>query len=188
MSNAVDRHDRFALTNRYVEVDGRPAIPDSGEVHYSRVPRAEWEERLRLMRAGGITVVATYVFWNHHEPERGRRDFGGGLDVAAFVALCGRLGFDVVLRIGPWCHGEVRNGGFPDWVQDAPVAHRTDDPAYLVLVDEWFAALGAELAPHCGPSTSPCSRSTDASSPTGSGTARRGRSDSMHSTSPPVPA
>ncbi len=153
MSNTIDRHDRFALTNRYVEVDGRPAIPVSGEVHYSRVPRDEWEERLRLMRAGGITVVATYVFWNHHEAERGHRDFGGGLDVAAFVALCERLEFDVVLRIGPWCHGEVRNGGFPDWVQDAPVAHRTDDPAYLALVDEWFAALGAQLAAHCGPSS-----------------------------------
>ncbi len=153
MSNTTDRHDRIALTNRYVEVDGRPAIPISGEVHYSRVPRDEWEERLRLMRSGGITVVATYVFWNHHEPERGHRDFGGGLDVSAFVSLCERLGLDVVLRIGPWCHGEVRNGGFPDWVQDAPVQHRTDDPAYLALVDEWFAALGAELAPHCGPSS-----------------------------------
>jgi len=153
MGNAVDRHHRIALTNRYVEVDGRPAIPVSGEVHYSRVPRDEWEERLRLMRAGGVTVVATYVFWNHHEPERGHRDFGDGLDVGAFVALCERLGFDVVLRIGPWCHGEVRNGGFPDWVQDAPVEHRTDDPGYLALVDEWFSALGAQLATHCGPSS-----------------------------------
>ena len=153
MSNAIDRHDRFALTNRYVEVDGRPAIPVSGELHYSRVPRAEWEERLRLMRSGGVTAVATYVFWNHHEPEPGRRDFHGGLDVAAFVALCARVGLDVVLRIGPWAHGEVRNGGFPDWVQHAPVAHRTDDPAYLALVDEWFAALGAELAPLCGPTS-----------------------------------
>ena len=85
MSNTVDRHERIALTNRYVEVDGRPAIPVSGELHYSRVPRDEWEERLRLMRAGGITVVATYVFWIHHEPERGQRDFDGDLDVAAFV-------------------------------------------------------------------------------------------------------
>lgn len=151
MGNEVDRHDRVAITNRWVEVDGRPAIPVSGEIHYSRVPRAEWEERLRLMRSGGITVVATYVFWNHHEPTRGRRDFSGGLDVAAFVALCAEVGLDVVLRIGPWAHGEARYGGFPDWVQDAPVAHRTDDPAYLALVDEWFAALGAELSPRCGP-------------------------------------
>jgi beta-galactosidase len=153
MSNAADRHDRIALTSRHVEVAGRPAIPVTGELHYSRVPRAEWEERLRLMRSGGITTVATYVFWNHHEPERGHASFDGTLDVAAFVELCDTVGLDVVLRLGPWCHGEVRNGGFPDWVQDAPVVHRTDDPAYLALVDEWFGRLGAQLARLCGPAS-----------------------------------
>ncbi|WP_136709636.1 beta-galactosidase [Agromyces sp. H66] len=153
MSNDVDRHDRIALTNRYVERDGRPFIPVTGELHYSRVPRGEWDERLRLMRSGGVTAVATYVIWNHHEPERGRPSFNGGLDVAAFVRCAAAAGLDVVLRIGPWCHGEVRNGGFPDWVQQAPVAHRTDDPAYLALVESWFAAIGEQLAPLCGPSS-----------------------------------
>ncbi|MRG60013.1 beta-galactosidase [Agromyces sp. CFH 90414] len=151
MARAVDRHARIALTNRYVEVAGRPAIPVSGELHYSRIPRAEWAERLRLMRSGGVTVVAAYVLWNHHEPEQGRPTFEGGLDVAAFVRTAAEAGLDVVLRIGPWCHGEVRNGGFPDWVQEAPVEHRTDDPAYLALVDPWFAALGAQVASLCGP-------------------------------------
>ena len=151
MANIDDHHERVALTNRWVELDGARVVPVSGEMHYSRVPRAQWEERLRLMRSGGITVIASYVFWIHHEPERGRVDFEDDLDVAAFVALCGELGFDVILRIGPWCHGEVRNGGFPDWVQAASVRHRTDDPAYLELVREWFSRLGEQLAPLCGP-------------------------------------
>lgn len=151
MGTGADRHPRIGLTNRYVEVDGRPAIPVSGELHFSRVPRAEWPERLRLMRSGGVTVVATYLFWNHHEAEQGHPRFDGDLDVAAFVRTAADAGLDVVLRIGPWAHGEVRNGGFPDWVQDAPVRHRTDDPAYLALVDPWFAALGAQVAPLCGP-------------------------------------
>lgn len=153
MATTIDRHERVGLTNRYVELDGRPVIPVSGELHFSRVPRAEWEERLRLMRAGGVTVVASYVFWNHHEAEPGRVSFDGGLDVGAFVETCARVGLDVVMRIGPWVHGESRNGGFPDWVQAAPVAHRTDDPDYLALVDPWFAALGAQLAPLCGPTS-----------------------------------
>ncbi|WP_448006139.1 beta-galactosidase [Agromyces bauzanensis] len=153
MSNEVDRHERIALTNRYVERDGRPFIPVSGELHYSRVPRSEWDERLRLMRSGGVTAVATYVIWNHHEPERGRPSFDDGLDVAAFVRCAADAGLDMVLRIGPWCHGEVRDGGFPDWVQQAPVAHRTDDPGYLALVEAWFAAIGEQLAPLCGPAS-----------------------------------
>ncbi|MGR0220727.1 beta-galactosidase [Agromyces sp. ZXT2-6] len=151
MSNERDRHDRVALTNRYVELDGHPAIPVSGELHYSRVPRSEWRERLQLMRSGGVTVVSTYVIWIHHEPERGRIRFDDGLDLAAFVRVAAEVGLDVVVRIGPWVHGEVRGGGFPDWVAAASVRHRTDDPAYLDLARGWYAAIGRELAPLCGP-------------------------------------
>ena len=151
MSNERDRHDRVALTSRYVELDGHPAIPVSGELHFTRVPRSQWEERLRLMRSGGVTVVSTYIFWIHHEPELGRIRFDGEYDVAAFVRLAAGIGLDVVIRIGPWAHGEARNGGFPDWVAAASVRHRTDDPAYLALVRDWYGAIGRELSPLCGP-------------------------------------
>ncbi|MCP2032006.1 hypothetical protein L1277_002105 [Okibacterium sp. HSC-33S16] len=149
MTTEVDRSEHIRLSNHFVEIDGIPSIPVSGEIHYSRIPRDQWEERLRLMKAGGITVVATYLIWIHHEETRGNVRFDGNLDVAAFVELCGEIGLDVVLRIGPWCHGEVRNGGFPDWVQASGVGLRTDDPAYLELVRSWFSALGDELAPLC---------------------------------------
>ncbi|WP_285246584.1 beta-galactosidase [Pseudarthrobacter sp. efr-133-R2A-89] len=151
MSNTEDPHGRWRVTNHYLECGGRPAIPVSGEIHFSRLPRNRWEDRLRLMKAGGITVVACYVFWIHHEPVEGDPRFDGNLDVAAFVRLCAALDLDVVLRIGPWAHGEVRNGGFPDWVQAAPVRHRTNDPAYLVMVERWYNRLGAELRGLCGP-------------------------------------
>ncbi|QJU55713.1 beta-galactosidase [Herbiconiux sp. KACC 21604] len=153
MSNAVDRHERIRLTDHYVVRDGRPAIPVSGELHYSRVPRALWKERLLLMRSGGITVVAAYVFWIHHEEQRGVVRFDDQLDIRAFVETCAELGLDVVLRIGPWVHGEARNGGFPDWVQAAEVAHRTDDPGYLELVAGWYRALGEQLRGVFGPSS-----------------------------------
>jgi hypothetical protein len=130
----------------YLSRDGRPVIPVSGELHYSRVPRSDWDRRLRLMRAGGLTAVATYVIWIHHEAERGEVSFDGDLDVGAFIDTAETAGLDVVLRIGPWAHGEVRNGGLPDWVQNLDVRHRTDDPAYLEVVAAWFTALGTHLA------------------------------------------
>ncbi|MFF0373341.1 beta-galactosidase [Actinoplanes missouriensis] len=150
MSNEEDARPGVSLTNRYLELGGVPVIPVSGELHYSRVPRERWAERLRQMRAGGVTVVASYLFWLHHSPRRGEARFDGNLDVAAFVDLAVETGLDVVLRIGPWCHGESRNGGFPDWVRHAPVRHRTDDPAYLELVAEWFGQIGAALRGRAG--------------------------------------
>jgi len=151
MADALDPHTRIGLTSRHLLLDGRPWIPVSGEIHYSRVPRERWRERLLLMRSGGINVISSYLIWLHHEPLQGEASFEGNLDVAAFVRLCDELGLHVVLRLGPWVHGEVRNGGFPDWVQAAPVTHRTDDPAYLAVVQTWFARLGRELAGLCGP-------------------------------------
>ncbi|MFS0911975.1 beta-galactosidase [Microbacterium sp. 179-I 3D2 NHS] len=145
MSNEPQSAARVTVTNRFLERDGRPFIPVSGEMHYSRVPRSRWLDRLRLMRAGGLTAVATYVPWIHHEETRGDARFDGNRDIRAFVASAAEVGLDVVLRIGPWVHSEVRNGGFPDWVQAAEVVHRTNDPAYLALVEPWYARLAAEL-------------------------------------------
>jgi hypothetical protein len=138
-------HD-IEVTDRALLRRGIPWIPVSGEIHYSRVPRDRWRERARQLRAGGVTIASTYVFWLHHVPERGAPRFDGGLDVGAFIDECADAGLDVALRIGPWAHGEARNGGFPDWVQNAPVEHRSDDPAYLELVAEWFGQLAAALA------------------------------------------
>jgi hypothetical protein len=137
--------DRVGVNSRFLSIGGTPRIPVSGELHYSRVPRPRWAERLRLMRSGGLTAVASYVPWLHHEERRGEARFDGNLDVAAFADLCAESGLDLVLRIGPWIHAEARNGGFPDWVQAAPVRHRTDDPAYLALVAEWFGRLAAQV-------------------------------------------
>ncbi|MDG4798122.1 beta-galactosidase [Micromonospora sp. WMMD1082] len=151
MSNTEDARPGISLTNRYLVRHGAPVVPVSGEIHYSRLPRDRWRRRLRQLRAGGVTVASSYVFWLHHVAHRGRPRFDGNLDVAAFVDLATAEGLDIILRIGPWCHGETRNGGFPDWVHRAPVRHRTDDPAYLDLVREWFGQLGAALDGRCGP-------------------------------------
>lgn len=135
----------LAVTDRAILRDGAGWIPVSGEVHYSRLPRRRWGERLRQMRASGITAASTYVFWLHHVPERGAPRFDGDLDIGAFVDECADAGLDLVLRIGPWAHGEARNGGFPEWVQEQRITHRSDDPRYLALVREWFAQLAGAL-------------------------------------------
>lgn len=150
MANVEDRRPGLGLSDRGLERNGVPFIPISGELHYSRLPRHRWDARLRSVVAGGVTVVSTYVPWLHHVPDRGRPRFDGNLDVGAFLDACGNHRLDVVLRIGPWCHGELRNGGFPDWVAAADVDHRTDDPAYLKLVEEWFGQLAGHLGGRAG--------------------------------------
>ena len=124
---------------------GAPWFPVSGEYHFSRGRPENWERELRKMKAGGLGLVASYLIWNIHEPVRGARRWDGECDFRRFVQLAGKVGLDVVARIGPWSHAEARFGGFPDWLQELPIGLRTDDPAYQEIVEDWYADVARQL-------------------------------------------
>ncbi|MER6676674.1 beta-galactosidase [Streptomyces sp. NPDC000983] len=137
--------DPVEVTGRWFTRGGRPWFPVSGEFHYSRMDSGSWEEELLKTKAGGVTAVASYVIWIHHEEVEGRVRFDGDRDLRRFAELCARHGLDFVPRIGPWCHAEVRNGGLPDWLLARDCVPRTDDPGYLEPVRAWFAAIAEQL-------------------------------------------
>ena len=124
--------------------DGKRVIPAMGEFHYARYPESQWRTELLKMKAGGIDVVASYVFWIHHEEIEGKWDWAGRKNLRKFVQLCGELGLKVVVRGGPWAHGECRNGGFPDWVVKRTKT-RTDDPAYLAEVSKLYTQISHQI-------------------------------------------
>jgi hypothetical protein len=145
LGGAAPDGTRIDATNRWLERDGRPFVPAVGEIHYSRVRPEQWDEAVRKIKAGGIDTIATYVFWNMHERTEGVFDWSDGLDLRRFVETCRRHGFRVIVRVGPFCHGEVRNGGLPDWLYGKPFEVRSDDPGYLALVDRLYGEIGRRL-------------------------------------------
>ena len=127
--------------------NGKRFLPVMGEFHFSRYEPEDWEEELLKMKAGGVSIVATYVFWIHHEEKKGEWDFTGCRNLRGFLEACKRTDMPVWLRIGPWAHGECRNGGFPDWLaQDKTMQVRTNDPAYLKLVETFYQKVGEQAA------------------------------------------
>lgn len=124
----------LSFTNYYMMLDGKPFLGISGECHYSRVNEEQWEDTLRKMKMGGINIVAAYVFWIHHEEEEGKFRFDGNRNVRKFIQLCQKYGLYVIVRIGPFDHGEVRNGGLPDWLYGKPFEVRSLDPEFLAYV------------------------------------------------------
>ena len=135
----------LTVTRRSLYLNGRPWLPVMGEFHYARYPAAEWRDELRKMQTGGIDIIASYIFWIHHEEEEGIFDWAGQRDLNRFVRLCGEMGLTFAARIGPWCHGEVRNGGHPDWLMHKPLELRSDDPYYLHHVARFFGELASQL-------------------------------------------
>ena len=127
--------------------NGKRFLPVMGEFHFSRYEPEDWEEELLKMKAGGVSIVATYVFWIHHEEKKGEWDFTGCRNLRGFLEACKKADMPVWLRIGPWAHGECRNGGFPDWLaQDKTMQVRTNDPAYLKLVEAFYQKVGEQAA------------------------------------------
>lgn len=137
--------EEISVNSFYLERNGKPFIPVIGEFHFSRYPHQYWDEELKKMKAGGITVVATYVFWNMHEFKEGKFDWTGDLNVRQFTELCAQNGLDVIMRIGPFAHGEIRNGGLPDWLYGRPIDVRSNDKDYLFYANRLYQEIGQQL-------------------------------------------
>ncbi|KAI1304877.1 Beta-galactosidase [Halotydeus destructor] len=133
-------HDRFLK-------DGEPFRYVSGSVHYYRVPRELWRDRLTKLRLAGLNAVSTYIEWSTHEPEPGR--FTQLEDVTDFVKLAQDVGLLVILRPGPFICSERDFGGFPYWLlRDNPsMVIRTYDASYMKLVDRYLSNVLPEITP-----------------------------------------
>nr|XP_015097208.1 beta-galactosidase-1-like protein isoform X2 [Vicugna pacos] len=141
-SFVVDRdHDRFLL-------DGAPFRYVSGSLHYFRVPRVLWADRLFKMRMSGLNAIQFYVPWNYHEPEPGVYNFNGSRDLFAFLREATLANLLVILRPGPYICAEWDMGGIPAWLLRNPKIHlRTSDPDFLAAVDSWFKVLLPKIYP-----------------------------------------
>ncbi|CAL8360872.1 unnamed protein product [Merluccius merluccius] len=123
-------------------LEGKPFRILGGSVHYFRVPKAHWEDRLLKMKACGLNTLTTYVPWNLHEPERGMFNFQDQLDLKAYISLAAELGLWVILRPGPYICAEWDLGGLPSWLlQDTQMQLRTTYPGFVSAVNSYFDKL-----------------------------------------------
>lgn len=147
LAGAAPTHSaRFAIEGAQFKLEGQPFVIRSGEMHYPRIPRAAWRQRLRMARAMGLNTVTTYAFWSQHEPQPGQWDFSGQNDIRSFIRIAAQEGLQVVLRPGPYVCAEVDFGGFPAWLLRTPgLRVRSMDRRYLAASARYFKRLAQEL-------------------------------------------
>ncbi|XP_058247195.1 beta-galactosidase-1-like protein [Hemibagrus wyckioides] len=120
----------------------------SGSVHYSRVPRFYWKDRLMKMYMGGLNAIQVYVPWNFHEPVQGMYSFEGDRDLEHFLHLANETGLLVILRPGPYICAEWEMGGLPAWLLHNPnIILRSADSEYMQAVGDWLAVLLTKMRP-----------------------------------------
>ena len=132
----------FRLGENDFLLGGKPFRIMAGEIHFQRIPREYWADRLMKIKAAGLNTVATYVFWNALEPEPGQWDFSGGNDLAAFIRTAERLGLWVIVRPGPYACAEWDFGGLPIWLLRTPdIRVRCSDPRYLAACESYILKI-----------------------------------------------
>ena len=138
----------FGVEGDHFALDGKPFVIRSGEMHYARVPREYWRDRMQKLRAMGLNTLCMYSFWNVHEPRPGVFDFSGNLDIAAFIRTAREEGLWVLVRPGPYSCAEWEFGGYPSWLLETPdLKVRTTDPRFLEAAARYMKRLLAEVAP-----------------------------------------
>src|SRR5579863_669159 len=136
----------FTASGEQFLLDGQPFLIRSGEMHYPRVPRPYWRDRMRKMRAMGLNTLCTYVFWNLHEPRQGAFDFTGNLDLAEYLRTAQGEGLFVLLRPGPYICTEWDFGGLPSWLLATDMKVRSADPKFLTAAARYMGRVGKEAA------------------------------------------
>ncbi|TPP62195.1 Beta-galactosidase [Fasciola gigantica] len=133
----VDRNRKIFLK------DGEPFQYISGSMHYFRIPRDYWSDRLNKAKQAGLDAIEIYVPWNYHEPEEGVYNFEGNADVEQFLELAAKYDLLVIFRAGPYICAEWDFGGLPAWLlrKNPNMKIRSSAPDYMVEVTRWMDKL-----------------------------------------------
>lgn len=134
------------VNNFFLELNGKPKFFICAEMHYSRTNESMWEDHIIKMKLGGVNIISSYLIWNHHEETEGVFDFTGNKNVRRFIELCAKHDMLVIVRLGAFCHGEVRNGGIPDWVYGKPFEPRTLSDGWLECSRKLYTEYAKQLS------------------------------------------
>lgn len=138
----------FTVGKNTFLLNGKPFIVKAAEIHYPRIPRAYWDNRIKMCKSLGMNTVCIYVFWNIHEQREGQFDFTGNNDIAAFCKLAKKNGMYVIVRPGPYVCAEWEMGGLPWWLlKKKDIRLREDDPYFIERVKLFEKKVGEQLAP-----------------------------------------
>lgn len=127
-------------------LNGHPFVVKAAELHYPRIPKPYWDQRIKLCKALGMNTICLYTFWNSHEPKENQFDFTGQNDLREFIKLCQENDMKVILRPGPYVCAEWEMGGLPWWLlKKKDIRLREQDPYFMERVDKFQKAVADQV-------------------------------------------
>ena len=146
-AEASAQSETFGVGEKTFLLNGKPFIVKAAEVHYPRIPRPYWEQRIKMCKALGMNTLCLYVFWNIHEQEQGKVDFTGNNDVAEFIRLAQKNDMYVIVRPGPYVCAEWEMGGLPWWLlKKKDIRLREQDPFFMESYRSFVQKLAEQIS------------------------------------------
>ncbi|KAM9659025.1 beta-galactosidase-1-like protein 2 [Trichechus inunguis] len=146
-SHLKHRTEGLKVKGSNFTLDGFPFLIVAGTIHYFRVPREYWRDRLLKLKAGGFNTITTHVPWNLHEPVKGQFYFTRNLDLKTFIVTASEVGLWVILCPGPYVGGDLDLGGLPSWLlRDPRMKLRTTYKGFTKAVNLYFDQLIPRIA------------------------------------------
>ncbi len=127
----IIRYDAQCFT-----IHGRDTFLYSACLHYARIPRELWRDRLTKLKQAGFNTIETYVFWNYHEPIEGQVDM---TQLEDFVKMVQEMDMWLIARVGPYACAEWDSGGFPQWIIEREFPLRSDNPESIRTSQDWYS-------------------------------------------------
>ncbi|CAG2180720.1 unnamed protein product, partial [Oppiella nova] len=124
-------------------LNGKKITLFSGSLHYFRLPKDYWKDRLLKFRAAGLNTVQTYSPWNLHEETPDHWDFETGyLNLKDFLEAVKAADMFVMYRIGPYMCGEWDLGGYPSWLlRDPNMKFRSNYKPHLDATEKYYKKI-----------------------------------------------
>lgn len=154
------------IEDEKIIVNGKDVLLFGGELHYFRVPKDDWRNRIRQVKEAGANMISTYVPWIFHELEEGVIDLTGETlperDLQTFLQIVDEEGLYCLVRPGPYVMAEVVDHGVPTWFIDnypeAVAKTNTDKnhptrvvsymhPVFLEKAEKWYQAVCSVIEP-----------------------------------------
>ena len=143
---AAQKGGSFRVGDKTFLLNDKPFVVKAAEVHYPRIPRAYWDQRIKMCKALGMNTLCIYIFWNSHEQQEGVFDFTGNNDIRAFVKLAQANGMWVIVRPGPYVCAEWEMGGLPWWLlKKKDIRLREQDPYFMERLEIFEKKVGEQL-------------------------------------------
>ncbi len=147
LQTQAQTREKFEIKNGHFLVDGKPIHIYSGEMHYPRIPKDYWRQRMQMIKAMGLNTIATYVFWNYHNTSPGKWDFETeNRNLAEYIKTAQEEGLYVILRPGPYVCAEWEFGGYPWWLQNNPdLVIRANNQPFLDSCKVYLQKLAGQV-------------------------------------------